>query len=144
MKYKDLLKAEIVNKELKEFKRGDREFAVNKRMMRFPCDIYSKVELKNKILVGMDIAQLENLSSNLKFWCGVICYDFEGTVLWQVEAPYYIDPDTDQKIVCNNGEGAIQRVSYWEKENIVVVYGRMGYEVDPETGKLGDIVYKER
>ena len=144
MKYNNLLKAEILNKEPKDFRRGCREFAVNKRIMRFPCDVYSKIELKNKIIVGLDIDQLVELSIDFAYWRGVFCYDFEGNILWQVESPYYIDPDTKLKVICNNGEGAIQTVDYWQKESKVVVYGRMGYEVDPETGKLGDIVWHER
>ena len=120
MKCNDLLKADIINKELKEFERGDREFRVNKKMMRFPSDIYSKVEMRDKIIVGMDTDQLANLSSDFEYWRGVVCYDFEGNVLWQVESAYYIDPDTGKKVICNDNEGGIDRVGYSEKENKII------------------------
>jgi hypothetical protein len=90
------------------------------------------------------LTRLKQSFPNSEYWRGVWCYDFKGNVLWQVEAPYSINPNTGKKNIHTDGEGAIDRVGYSEKENKIIVYGRVGYEVDPETGKLGDIIWYER
>jgi hypothetical protein len=142
----EVLAAKIVGGPLVELNpEGTYEFGVHGRMMHFPCKVYDKVELNDRVIVGFEYDELKSLlPEGSDYWCTVCCYDFDGNLLWRVQPAYYIDPDTKQKVICKSIDGAIQTVRYWPSENKLVVYGRMGYEVDPETGELGEIVYRER
>lgn len=144
MNYCMLLQAQISDSNNIPFVRGCREFTTKGKTMKFPCDVYSILELESKIIIGMDVDQLAEILPKNESDRAVFCYDLEGNVLWQVDYPYYINPETGKKVICNHGEDAIQRVRYWEDEKKLVVFGTMGYECDPETGKLGAIVWQER
>jgi hypothetical protein len=132
----------IPDQPIKDFERGCREFSINGKLFRFPCNVFSYVVL-DRIYVGLSENGMESLGIP-EPWRTVCCYDFNGNLLWRVENGYYIDPDTKKKVVCTDREGGISGVGYRESENMVIVFGRMGYEVDPETGELGEIVYRER
>ena len=123
---------------------GKDEFGVHGKTLKFPFSVWSALELKDRVIVGYDYDELKAINPKFEYWRAVFCYDLDGNVLWQVDSPYYINRETGGKVICMNGEDAINEVAFWEKENKIVVFGRMGYEVDPDTGKLGEIVYRER
>lgn len=129
---------------IKNIKINNYLYHINQCVLVFPFKAYEAVLMDDKIIVEFSWSQLYEKDPKSEYWRGVWCYDFDGNVLWKVAPPYYIDRESGKKVICENGEGAIDRVSYWEAENKIVVYGRMGYEVDPNTGELGDIVWRER
>jgi hypothetical protein len=115
-----------------------------------PLVPYSAVMYNDKLIVGYDYDELKLYDAKLEFWRAVFCYDKFGKMLWQVEPPYYIDKYSGEKrwpkFVDSDGHclEAITSVKYKEEQDILIAYGTMGYRLDPETGKLGEIVYKER
>lgn len=136
------------NETFLEYDEGVKEFTLNNGItMFFPFRVFSKVELVDKILVGCSYGELKNLSPEIEYWRAVFAYDFKGNVLWQVEAPYYIDLNTEKREDYNpewNGtwkDDAIQEVQWYESEQKILVYGRLGYELDPKTGKISNHFY---
>jgi hypothetical protein len=131
-----------------EYNRGIKKFTLNNGVtFLFPLAVYSKVELKDKILIGYSYGDLKDLSEKIEYWRAVFAYDFKGNVLWQVEAPYYIDLNTGNREDYNpkwNGTwkgDAIQGVRWFDDEQKFLVYGRLGYELDPKTGKISNHFY---
>ena len=116
----------------------------NGKKIKFPYKVYDVVLYDDKIIVSFSFNDLKEAEPDSQFWRAVWCFNLNGEVLWKVESPYYVDPATGEKVTCEDGEGTIQGVLYRKDLNKLVVFGRMGYEVDPETGKLGEIVYRER
>jgi hypothetical protein len=114
--------------------------------LHFPYMAYNAVLFEDKIIVGFDYGDLKKNDPNSEFWRALWCFDKTGNILWKVEPPYFVDQNTDQKKYPNfqKCEDAIQTAIYWENESMIVAFGRMGYRLDPETGKLGEIVYRER
>lgn len=116
----------------------------------FPFMPSYAVIAKDKIIVAFDSDDIRQKYPDSEYWRAIWCFDKKGEVLWKVEPPYYIDPDTNQKQypAFEDEDGrcleAIYEVFYKEEENLLIAYGTMGYRLDPETGKLGEIVYKER
>jgi hypothetical protein len=133
----------LLDQPTKDFERGCREFSINGKLFRFPCNVFSYVVLRDRIYVGLSEDCMESLGIP-EPWRTVCCYDSNGNLLWRAANGYYIDHWTKKKIVLDNREGGIDHVGYWPSEDKLVVYGRLGYEVDPETGELGEIVYRER
>jgi hypothetical protein len=141
----DLLHPKFIDSPVHGFERGDSDISINGRMFHFPIQVYTKVELSDRIIVGFSYGQLKSLlPEGAEYWRAVCCYDFDGNLLWRVQPAYYIDRRTKEKIIASKDDRVIQTVEYWKPYDKLVVYGRMGYEVDPETGELGEIVYRER
>jgi hypothetical protein len=127
----------------KAFAPGCREFSVNGKLFRFPTIVGSAVEFNEHLYVGLSMDGLESLGI-AEPWRAVCCYDFEGHLLWRVQPAYYLDSVTQQKIIGDQNLRLVQRVEYWRFCGKLVVYGRLGYEMDHETGELGDILWLER
>lgn len=115
-----------------------------KGLIVFPMKAYEAILMDDRIIVGHSYDELQEKFPNLPDECAVFCYDLEGNVLWQVDYPYYIDRNTGEKVICDKGQDAIQGIGYNREKNMLIARGTMGYECDPETGKLGAIVWQER
>lgn len=133
---------------IKEVEIWSNSYNVNGKMVYFPLHAHEGILMNDRIIVTFDYDDIKEKFPELEYSRAVWCYNFEGDLLWRVAPPYYIDSDTGEKVIWKNEEReyivAINGVKYWEEEDIIVVYGFVGYEVDPLTGKLGDIVYRER
>ena len=146
------LKALPSNTQPKHFDRGDQDFLVNGRMMKFPEKIWSMIELKDKVIVGFGNEDLENKYPKIEYWRQVFAYDFGGNVLWQVENPWYIDRETGKRIEYDNndpknkiwGGDCVDGILYNPELKMIVAWGRVGYQLDTSTGKLLKIVARER
>jgi hypothetical protein len=134
-----------INLEINANKFNQYGFKVN-----FEYRPYSAVLFDDKLIVGFSYGDIREKAPNSEFWRAVWCFDRKGDIMWQVEAPYHINNGTGKRVYhdCVDEKGrcvdAIQEVEFKDKKDILVVYGTMGYRLDPETGKLGEIVYQER
>jgi hypothetical protein len=122
----------------------------NGEKITFPFKPTYAVLTEDKIIVAFDSNEIRKISPDSEFWRAIWCYDRFGNLIWKVEPPYYMDPYTNKKacpeFVDKDGRSleVMYKVFYKEKEDMLVAYGTMGYRLDPETGKLGEIVYRER
>ncbi len=110
------------------------------------------------MIVAFDTKQLRDTFPHLEYWRAVFAFDFEGNMLWQVEPPFYIltgDRYTGEKEVYNHYEvqkracassyyDGISSVMIDRNTKKIVAWGRIGYELDPDTGKLLSIHTYER
>jgi hypothetical protein len=107
----------------------------------FPVKAKYGALYNSKLIISLDWVELQKKCPDIDSRCAVWCYNLSGELLWRVGLAYYIDSVTKEHIELPDH---VDSFNYWEKENILVAFGRMGYQLDPETGKLGEIVYKER
>jgi hypothetical protein len=117
--------------------------------IEFPFKAYNAVLLEDRLIAGFSFGEIQRKQPNSEFWRAVWCFDKVGNVLWKVESPYYISKETGEKVYypcVENGRctDAVSYVRYNKEEDEIVVFARMGYRLDPETGKLGEIIYWER
>ncbi len=106
----------------------------------FPATAKYGALFNDNLLVSFDWIELEKKNPNLDSRQAIWCYNPNGDLVWKIEAGYFIDEFGQKKELQDH----IDSFAYWEKEGILVAFGRMGYRLDPETGKLGEIVYQER
>ena len=115
-----------------------------------PCIPTHSVLYCSTLIVSFSYNELREVFPNSEFWRAVWCYDGQGDIKWVVEPPYYIDKQTGEKKYPKflDGDGrclaAITGVEYHEDKGYIEAYGTLGYKLDPETGQLGEIVYRER
>ena len=102
-------------------------------------------------LINIKTVYLLNYLPELDYWRRVFAYDFDGNILWQVENPWYFNPHTgvrseydDSDRVRFPGGDCVGSIWYEKDGDYIVAAGRIGYRLDTDTGKLLEIVWRER
>lgn len=128
----------------------DEFYILTENKIIFPTIPTHAVLYNDTLIVSFSYSKLRDKYPNSEFWRAVWCYNKFGEINWVVEPPYYIDRSTSKKqyIKCIDYEGrcvdAIDGIEYHEDKGYIEAYGTLGYKLDPETGQLGEIVYRER
>ena len=139
------------------FESGSKEFSIANKKYTFSTKVWNMIELEDGFIVSVPIYQFKNELKKFDYLRYVFKFDFSGKILWQVGKAYYIDTKTGEKVYAEDCihtvfKGPTQRIDYEKKcmvpiegsENKVYVHGRLGYEVDLETGELKNVFSWEK
>jgi hypothetical protein len=126
-------------------------YKIGNKEIRFLTKAYGAMILSDKIIVELDNIELRNNYPNLDYWRTLFAYDFEGNILWQVENPWYINRNSGERIEYDPkdekrfpGGDSVGSIMYNPRLDMIVAWGRVGYQLDTDTGKLLKIVSRER
>lgn len=100
---------------------------------KIPFQVWQYIMLEFGIIAKLDWEEIENKRPDLDERRCIWCFNFDGSVKWMIEPPYFIDKEGNKKLIIDD---AFLELVY--RDASLRAYTSFGhsYDLDIETGKI--------